>query len=90
MIIGCFSILEKKSAKEKMFKFPLYHIPDQQGCVRFNHSGKGQQYKLDGSLLVRTLSPKFDHWGGFRRTLSPITSPACLLVNSLKGGQILN
>jgi hypothetical protein len=33
-----------------------------------------EQYRRDGSLLDRTLSPKFDHWDWFRRTFSPITN----------------
>ena len=33
-----------------------------------------EQYKQDGSWLDRTLRPKFDHSGRFRRTFSPITN----------------
>jgi len=34
MIIGCLLVLEKVGKSEKMFNLSLYHIADQQGCVR--------------------------------------------------------
>jgi hypothetical protein len=34
MIVGCLLVLKKVETSEKMFNLLLYHICDQQGCVR--------------------------------------------------------
>src|SRR5260221_13226014 len=50
MIIGCLWVLEKRRKSEKMFNFSVYHMADQQSCVRFRLCERTNALKALGSV----------------------------------------